>query len=149
MNYHKNMALTESFFPLQSDSTETLEEKCRLNTNAAWGEIACDIVMPDRESDVSEYQSNAIVAREIIENRENTPNSNKYTVQNVNEMDEELIDTGCVKPHGIILPPKQPSFLESIMKTAFGLSALYYVGIKIMELPLLTNPVTTPMYFTH
>jgi len=55
-----------SFWPKPDDSVEVLEQKKKLNTNAAWGEIGADLVVPSRESDVTEFQSNALVAQEYI-----------------------------------------------------------------------------------
>lgn len=57
------------YWPRESDSKELLQEKVSRNTNAAWGEIAVDIVAPGPDSDVTEYQSNAWVAKEYIDRK--------------------------------------------------------------------------------
>ena len=141
------MATTDAFWPSPEDSVESLQEKRQLNIDAAWGEIACDIALPDRESDVTEYQSNAIVAQEYI--NEQNSNTNKFTIGNIDDgeikEEEQVQDNGgCVQPNGIIAP----SFSEAFAGFMAVGGAAYYC-LKILELPLLTNPATAFIYVTH
>ncbi len=148
------MATTDEFWPSKDDSVETLQEKRQLNIDAAWGEIACDIVLPDRESEVTDHQSNAIVAQEYIneKNKDSDNNVNKCTINDIDdEIKEEIKEEeqvqdngGCVQPNGIIAP----SFSEAFAGFMAVGGAAYYC-LKILELPLLTNPTTAFIYVTH
>ncbi len=59
------------FWPSSDDTIEELKEKVELNLDTALGEIGHDIIFPNRDSDVTEYQSNALRARQLIEEKEN------------------------------------------------------------------------------
>nr|QBK87273.1 MAG: hypothetical protein LCMAC201_01750 [Marseillevirus LCMAC201] len=137
------MATTDEFWPSKDDSVETLQEKRQLNIDAAWGEIACDIALPDRESDVTDYQSNAIVSQEYI-NEQN----NKCTINDIDdEIKEEKVEEnngGCVQPNGIIAPSFSEAFVGFM-----AVGGVAYYCLKIIELPLLANPTTALIYMTH
>jgi hypothetical protein len=67
----------DAFWPKPEDSVETLQQKAKLNHNAAWGEIGADLVSPDRPSDVTENQSNELVANEYIQQKQAAQNNGK------------------------------------------------------------------------
>ena len=154
------MATTDAFWPSKDDSIDTLQEKQQLNNNAAWGEIACDIVLPDRESDVTEYQSNSTRCQDLID--EKTNSTSKCSTGGIggdieddiggdieNDIETEIKEEpvpkgGCVQPNGIIAPSFSDAFLGFM--TVGG--AAYYC-LKILELPLLANPSTALIYVTH
>lgn len=52
--------------PLPSDSREELERKKEINLQSAYGEIGLDLINPDRDSEVTDYQSNALLAEDYI-----------------------------------------------------------------------------------
>jgi len=61
----------EEFWPNSNDTTEELERKRDRNLQAATAEIVSDIIYPDRieDGDLTEYQSNATRANDIIEEK--------------------------------------------------------------------------------
>jgi len=59
-------ATSSDFFPLQTDTPDNLRYKIDLNDRAAMGELMLDLMSPDRESDLTEYQSNSLRARELL-----------------------------------------------------------------------------------
>ncbi len=57
----------DKMWPKPTDTVEELEAKRNLNLQAAVGEMILDTVLPDRDSDITEFQSNAATANEYIQ----------------------------------------------------------------------------------
>lgn len=57
------------FKPNPTDDKQVLQQKYELNKNAAWGEMGMDFVMPNRESQVTDFQANMLTAKEYMKNK--------------------------------------------------------------------------------
>jgi len=62
-------AQSDTYWPNPDDTDAVLKKKYNLNIQAAWGEIALDFADPHRDSDVTDYQSNAMTARQYLEEK--------------------------------------------------------------------------------
>ena len=157
------MSTSDSFWPYSDDSIEVLQEKKDLNINAAWGEICIDTVCPDRESEVTEYQSNAIISQELIDQKETDNSTNKTVIYESDDQDEsddkdelknrgkaddkdEFDNRGCIQPQP--LQPQHLVYFDKFFKM-MGIGGILYGCLKVLELPLLSNPATAPIYITH
>ncbi len=146
--------MTDEFYPKPDDSIETLQQKRDLNINAAWGEIAIDLALPNRESDVTEYISNASVAGEYIEQKQKKGSDcNKCTIDDIEDDGNEKEENRPEKEKGEGKPccgtAEELSSWGQLAQFA-TLGGALYVALKIIEAPiLLNNPITAPFYFTH
>lgn len=133
---------TNEYYPLSTDSNEQLQEKLDFNQKATIGEIGCDLVFPERDSNVTEYLSNQIRCREIIEEREN--NCHKCDIYESNI--EMKNNDACCQGGYIHSSNKKFNLFSEII---FYIGIAYYFCLKFIELPLLLNPTTFPIYFSH
>lgn len=61
---------SDAFYPRPTDSRSVLEKKYELNRCAAMGEIVQDAFVPGRvDSEVTDFQSNAMVAKEYLRDK--------------------------------------------------------------------------------
>lgn len=57
----------DKLYPKPDDTMEELQEKYTINMNAGWSEILHDTILPERDSDITEFQSNAMVAQKYMD----------------------------------------------------------------------------------
>lgn len=162
----------KSMWPMQTDTDKVLQDKYDRNMTAAWGEIGMDLAFPNRESDVTDYQANAMKARGILEQREEdglvvkcerAPLIQDLVPDEIDEIPYEIEyppiddieipidDRPCIwsQLNQFLMFLVGYFVAAQLAVQAYIAATNFYLALKIAELPLLANPATAWVYATH